>query len=65
MNQLKPLRRTFKVIPHQKKGLSASKVYFRRRPETKRPENISARLGSAWHASVLDKENIAVLKPIY
>ena len=65
MNQLKPLRRTLKVIPNQKKGLSASKVYFRPRAETRRAENISARLGSAWHASVLDKENIAVLKPIY
>ena len=28
-------------------------------------ENISARLGSAWHASVLDIKNIAVLKKLY
>ena len=43
----------------------ARKAYFRRRAETRRAENISARLGSAWHASVLDEENIAVLKQFY
>ena len=42
-----------------------SEAYFRRRAETRRAENISARLGSAWHASVLDEENIAVLKQFY
>ena len=43
----------------------AAKAYFRRRTEERRDEIISARLGSAWHASVLDEENIAVLKQIY
>ena len=43
----------------------ACKAYFRCRAETRRAENISARLRSAWYASVLDKENIAVLKQIY
>ena len=41
------------------------KTYFRRRAETRYAENISARLGLAWHASVLDEENIAVLKQLY
>ena len=41
------------------------KTYFRRHAETRCAENISARLGSAWHASVLDEENIAVLKQLY
>ena len=41
------------------------KAYFRRLSEAKRAEIISARLGSAWCASVLDEENIAVLKQIY
>ena len=41
------------------------KAYFRRRTEARRAEIISARLGSAWHASVLDEENIAVLKQFY
>ena len=41
------------------------KAYFRRRAEARRAEIISARLGSAWHASVLDEENIAVLKQLY
>ena len=26
---------------------------------------VFARLGSAWHASVLEEENIAVLKQLY
>ena len=41
------------------------KAYFRRRAETRRAENISARLGSAWHAPVLGKENTVVLKQLY
>ena len=41
--------------------LQETKAYFRRRAEARRAEIISARLGSAWHASVLDEENIAVL----
>ena len=41
------------------------KTYFRRRAETRYAENISARLGLAWHASVLDEENIAVLRQLY
>ena len=41
------------------------KVYFRRRAEATRAEIISARIGSAWHASVLDKEGIAVLNQLY
>ena len=45
--------------------LETAKAYFRRRAETRRAENILARLGSAWQASVLDKENIAVLKQLY
>ena len=45
--------------------LRVTKVYFRCRAESRRAENISARLGSAWHASVLDEENIAVLKQLY
>ena len=42
-----------------------SKAYFRGGAEGRRAEVISARLGSAWHASVLDEENMAVLKQIY
>ena len=41
------------------------KTYFRRSAETRCGENISAQLGLAWHASVLDEENIAVLKQLY
>ena len=44
---------------------TSSKAYFRRRAEIKRAENIAARLGSSWHASVLGEENIAVLKQLY
>ena len=40
-------------------------VYFRRRAEIWRPKNISARSGLAWYATVLDEENIAVLKQLY
>ena len=40
-------------------------AYFTRRAETRRAENISARLGLAWHASDLDKENMVVLKQLY
>ena len=42
-----------------------STVYFKRCAEIWCAENISARLGSAWPATVLDKENIAVLKQRY
>ena len=42
-----------------------SKAYFRRRAKARRAEIISARLGSAWDASVLDEESIAVLKQLY
>ena len=42
-----------------------SEAYFRRRAETRRAENISARFGLVWHVSVLDEENIAVLKQFY
>ena len=45
-----------------KKLNTFSSAYFRRRAEIRRAENISPRLGSAWHATVLDEENIAVLK---
>ena len=45
--------------------MPSSKTYFRRRAEARRAEIISAQLGSAWHASVLDEENIAVLKQFY
>ena len=38
---------------------------FRRRAEVRHAEIFSARLGSAWHASALDKENIAALKQLY
>ena len=37
-------------------------AYFRRRAEARHTEIILVRVGSAWHASVLDEENIAVLK---
>ena len=40
-------------------------AYFRRRAEARRAEIILARLGSAWYASVLDEENVAVLKQLY
>ena len=43
----------------------ASKACFRRRAETRGADNISARLGLACHTSVLDKENIAMLKQLY
>ena len=42
-----------------------AKAYFRRRVEARRAEIISVRLGSAWHASVLDEERMAVLKQLY
>ena len=42
-----------------------TKVYFRRRAEGRRAEIISSRLGSDWHASVLDEECISVLKQLY
>ena len=45
--------------------LQALQAYFRRRAEARRAEIIPARPGSAWHASVLDEENIAVLKQRY
>ena len=45
--------------------LSRSKAYSRRRAEVRRAEVISARLGSAWHASLLGEESIAALKQIY
>ena len=45
--------------------LTVSNVYFRRSAEVRHAEIISARLGSTWQASVLDKENIAVLKQFY
>ena len=51
------------VNSHSK--LLLTKAYFRRRAEKRRAENISARLGSAWYASVLDKENIAVVKQLH
>ena len=37
-------------------------AYFKRCGEARRAEIISARLGLAWHVSVLDEENIAMLK---
>ena len=40
-------------------------AYFRRRAEARRAEIISARLGSGWHASVLDEEGIVVMKQSY
>ena len=42
----------------------ALETYFRGSAETRRAGNISTRLGSAWHAYVLDKENIAMLKQL-
>ena len=39
--------------------------WYRRRAEGRRGEIISARLGSAWHVSVLDEQSIAVLKQLY
>ena len=45
--------------------VNTRQTHFRRRAETRRAENISARLRSAWHASVLDEENIAALKQFY
>ena len=52
------------------KQLFLSKSIFSLRPildraEARRAEIISARLGSTWHASVLDAENTAVLKQLY
>ena len=41
------------------------KAYSRRRAEARRADIISVRLGSTWHASVLNEENIAVLKQFY
>ena len=45
------------------KGLP--KAYFRCGAETRRDENISARLSSARHVFVLDEENLVVLKQLY
>ena len=42
--------------------VNTRQAHFRRRAETRRAEDISVRLRSAWHACVLDEENIAVLK---
>ena len=44
---------------------TGAKAYFRHPAEARRAEIISARLGLAWHASVLDEENIAMLKQLY
>ena len=40
-------------------------AYLRRRAEGRRPHIISARLGSSWYASVLEEENIGMLKQLY
>ena len=53
------------IIQKFQMSVSLSKAYFRPCVEARRAEIISARLGSAWHASVLDEENIAVLKQFY
>ena len=45
--------------------MGKNKAYFKPRAEERRAEIISARLGSAWQAFVLDEENIAVLKQSY
>ena len=50
---------------HIKYSLYNSKACFRRRAETRRAEIILGRLGSVWHASVLEEESIAVLKQLY
>ena len=39
-----------------------SNAYFRQHAEARRAEIISAQLGLAWHTSVLDEENISLLK---
>ena len=52
-------------INHNLVATQYFKAYFRRRAATRRTENISARLGSVWHASILDEENIVVLKQLY
>ena len=41
-----------------------SQAYFRRLAETRPAESISVRLVSAWHASLLDEDNKAVLKQL-
>ena len=41
------------------------KAFFRRRAEARRAEIISARLGSTLHASILDEENMVLLKQLY
>ena len=41
------------------------KAYFRCRAEARHAEVISAWLGATLHASVLDEENVAVLKQLY
>ena len=43
----------------------ASQVYSRGRVEKWHVWNVLARLGSGWHATVLDEENIVVLKQVY
>ena len=40
-------------------------AYFRRHAEGRRADIISVRLGSAWYASVLEEENIGMLKQRY
>ena len=40
-------------------------AYFRCRAQTRHAENSSARLGSGWHATILDEENMALLKQLY
>ena len=42
-----------------------SQAYFKCRAETRRVKKISVRLSLAWHASVLDGENLVVLKKLY
>ena len=44
---------------------SLATAYFRHHAEARRAEIILARLGLAWRASVLDEENIAVMKQLY
>ena len=55
---------TLKVLKKQQHIVEKYKTHFRRWAETRRAENISAWLGSAWHFSISDEENLAGMKQL-
>ena len=60
-----PSRRKNSISSFFPVRLCSPSAYFRRSAESRRAEVILARFCSAWRASVLDEESIAVLKQLY